>query len=136
LIVLDTSALLSALDTDQPRHRDVVNALAGERQPLVLSPFVLAELDYLLARELGPGAAIELLRDVAAGAYTRAEFDRPDVAAAVEVLDRFDGLGIGLTDASVVVLAERLGTRRVLTLDHRRFSALRTSRGEALELLP
>jgi uncharacterized protein len=136
VIVLDTSALLSALDRDQPRHADVVAIFQGTQETLVLSPFVLAELDYLLTRELGAPAAAELLRDVAAGAYTLAAFDRADVAAALTVIERFAGLGIGLTGASLVVLAERLGTKRVLTLDRRHFEALRTARGEPFELLP
>ena len=43
---------------------------------------------------------------------------------------------IGLAEASIVVLAGRYGTERVLTLDERHFRALRTPAGERFTILP
>ena len=43
---------------------------------------------------------------------------------------------IGLADASIVVLANRYDTDRVLTLDERHFRALRTLDGKPFTLLP
>lgn len=68
---------------------------------------------------MGSKAAAQLLADVADGAYQLAPFDRHDVQAAAAVLQRFDDLGIGLTDASLVVLADRHQTGRVLSFDER-----------------
>ena len=48
----------------------------------------------------------------------------------------YRALGIGLADASIVVIAARAGTNRVLTLDGRHFRALKTLPGGAFELLP
>jgi predicted nucleic acid-binding protein len=45
-------------------------------------------------------------------------------------------LGLGLVDASVIALAERLGETKVATLDRRRFSVVRPRHCEHLELLP
>jgi predicted nucleic acid-binding protein len=136
LILLDTSGLVTFFVKAQPAHTAVVAALEAERPPLVISPFVLAEVDYLLATRGGTGVELTALHELAAGAYDLAEFGHADLVAALDVLQRYADLGIGLTDASIVVLAERLGTRRVLTLDRRHFGALRTSGGEAFELFP
>jgi predicted nucleic acid-binding protein len=50
--------------------------------------------------------------------------------------ERHRDLGVGLAPASIVVLAGRYGTDRVLTLDERRFRALRTPDGRPFVLLP
>ena len=75
------------------------------------------------------------LSEVSAGAYRLAHFDAQDVGRAREVLERNGDLGIGLADASIVVLAERQGVRDVLTLDERHFRVLEAG-GEPFRLIP
>ena len=136
MIVLDASGLFAALDRDEPDHEAARAALEADPGPLILSPFVLAELDYLLIRELGIEFELSVLREVAAGAYTLAPFDEDAVGEAEAVARRYADLRIGLADASAVVLAGRYGTNRILTLDERHFRALRTPTGRAFEILP
>jgi hypothetical protein len=47
-----------------------------------------------------------------------------DVERAAQVDRKFADLGLGIVDASIVALAERLDVRRILTID-RDFSAVR-----------
>jgi uncharacterized protein len=136
LILLDTSGLLAALAADQRAHAACARVLAGERGPFVLSPFVLAELDYLLAKLVGPSAEFLLLDEVARGAYALAPFAAEDVARAREVMARYPDLAIGLADASLVVLSERHGTLHLLTLDERHFRTVRGAGGRRFRLLP
>jgi predicted nucleic acid-binding protein len=136
LIVLDTSALYAALVDTEAHHDQARQALEQESPPFVLSPFVLCELDYLLVTGVGAATELALLADVAACAYLLAPFAEEDVAAAAGVIGRYGDLAIGLADASVVVLADRYGTDRVLTLDERHFRALRTLDGRPFTLLP
>lgn len=136
MILLDTSGLLSAIDGGQRHHAQCAEALSSASPPLLLSPFVLAELDYLLARHIGVAAQTAFLDEVARGAYQLEPFRPVDVAAARAVLDRFPDLKIGLADASLVVLAERHRTRDVLTLDERHFRALRTRDRKRFRVLP
>jgi predicted nucleic acid-binding protein len=136
VILLDTSGLLSAIDGSQRYHAECAAALAKASPPLLLSPFVLAELDYLLSQHVGSGAQIALLDEVARGAYQLESFGPADVAAAREVLAKYASLRIGLADASIAVLAERHRTRDVLTLDERHFRTLRTRDRKRFSLLP
>ena len=136
MILLDTSGILAALDKSERFHRSTRDVLLAEAQPAVMSPLVLAESDYLLTRNLGPSFALDLAAEVAVGAYELAPLDREDVGEAVRVVQHFLNLGIGLTDASIVVLAERYDCNRVLTLDERHFRALRTLNGRPFTLLP
>lgn len=134
--MLDTSGLLSALFPDQRRHAECRAALEAAEPPLVLSPFVLAEVDYLVSKYAGVESELALLSDVSSGAYALAEFGPQDVDRASKVIDQYADLDIGLADASVVVLADRAGITEVLTLDERHFRALRTATGEPFRLLP
>ena len=136
MILLDTSGLLSAIDASQRQHARCAAAVGGAEGALLLSPFVLAELDYLLSVRVGAAAQRMLLGEVARGAYVLEPFSAADVATALDVIVRYQDLDIGATDASIVVLAARHGVRDVLTLDERHFRALRTLDRKRFRLLP
>ena len=135
MIVADTSGVFSALDRSQPCHA-AVREIVESGDALVLSPFVLAELDYLLATRISIAASLALLDDVRDGAYELASFTAAEVGEAARLVERHADLGIGLADASIVVIAERYDTDRVLTLDERHFRGLRPKSGSAFRLLP
>jgi hypothetical protein len=136
VILVDTSGLLSALDESQRYHRECAAALEEASPPLLLSPFVLAELDYLLMRHIGVHAQAALLEEVARGAYQLEAFGATDIELAKEVIERYADLQIGLADASIVVLAERHSVTEVLTLDERHFRAMRVARRKRFKVLP
>jgi uncharacterized protein len=52
------------------------------------------------------------------------------------VIERYRDQGIGATDTSIVVLAERYASRTLPTLDRRHFGALRPLQGGRFTLLP
>ena len=136
MIVVDTSGLLAAIDGSQRLHAAAAAARRGAAEPRLLSPFVLAELDYLLATRVSPTAAKAFLAEVARGAYQLEPFGQDDVERAIGVLDRYSDLDLGLADASLILLAERHGTLDLLTLDERHFRAVRGPGGRLFRLLP
>lgn len=136
MILLDTSGLLAALIRTERGHEAAQSVLESEERPLVLSPFVLAELDYFVSRHLGAVGEAALLAEVERDVYSLAGFGAADVGEAARVIDAHAEMGIGLADASLVVLAGRYGTNRVLTLDERHFRALRTPAGKPFTILP
>lgn len=135
MIVLDTGGLLAAVDPRQSDHAAAERVLLRPQRRL-LSPFVLAEIDYLIAKYGGRREELKLLRDVARGAYELAPFSATDVMAAEAVIERYADLDIGLADASLVVLAGRYQCYDILTLDQRHFRALRAPNGASFRLLP
>jgi uncharacterized protein len=136
VILVDSSALLAALMPRETAHVQVRRFVEDEPGPFVLSPVILCEVDYLLLKRGGAAAEAAFLAEVAAGAYELAAFGQSDVGAAVAVIERYPDLEVGLPDASIVVLAGRYGTNRVLTLDERHFRSLRTPAGEPFVVLP
>ena len=136
MIILDTSGLLSAIDGAQTHHRAAAAALRHAEAPRLLSPFVLAELDYLLATRVSRSAEQALLGQVADGVYQIEAFDAGDIARANEILDQYADLDLGLADASLIVLSERHEVLDLLTLDERHFRAVRGLGGKAFRVLP
>jgi hypothetical protein len=135
-VIVDTSALLAFFDTDEPDHAVVTTVVESATEPLVISPYVLAELDYLVASRLGVAAELAVLRDLAGGAWDLAAFGTEDLARAHAVVERYADQSIGLADASIVILAARYQTRTVVTLDRRHFGVVRPVDGGSFKTLP
>jgi uncharacterized protein len=136
VIVLDTSGLLAALFADQRQHRQCAEALRAAEPPLLLTPFVLAEVDYLVVKLAGVAVELELLAEISAGAYDLVPFGRDEIAECSALVERFADQAIGLADASVIVVANRYSCRDVLTLDERHFRVLPGPQGRPLRILP
>jgi uncharacterized protein len=136
VIVLDTGGLYAALDANENLHGTAVAALATARPPRLLSPFVLAELDYLIGTRVGHDAQLALLDEVERGAYQLEPFAPEDIAKARQLMEQYEDLRIGLADASVVVLAMRHRVLDLLCTDERHFRALRGPGGKRFRLLP
>ncbi len=136
MLILDTSGLLAALDGTQRFHVPAKRALVDYEGVLLLSPFVLAELDYLLSTRIGRNMEKALLGEVGRGAYRLEPFSEGDVVGALGVIEHYANLGLGLADASNVVLANRYDTLDVLTLDEPHFRVLRGPHDRPFRLLP
>jgi len=136
LILVDASGLLAALDTRQRGHAHCLRILDQAQPPLVLSPFVLAELDYMLGERVGERERLAFLGEVADDAFALATFTSSDVTTAAVVVRQYTDLRVSLADASIVVLSERYGVNDVLTLDERHFRVLHGAHGLPFRVLP
>ena len=135
MIILDTSALYALLREEDVQCQPVFEAIRDE--PVrVVSPYVVAELDHLFLTRYGVRQELQALEELACGEYELPVLGAVDLLACAGVVARYRDQGIGVTDASLVVLADRYGTDRICTLDRRHFSVLRTLDGEPFTLLP
>jgi hypothetical protein len=135
-LIADTSGLLAFFNRDEPDHARVAAEVEAATEPLVVSPYVVAELDYLVATRLGIAAELTILDELAGGAYHLAAFGLAELARARAVVKRYQDQQIGVADASIVVLADLHRTREVLTLDRRHFDVLRPLSGGRFRLRP
>jgi uncharacterized protein len=135
LIIVDTSGVWAGVDPRQAHHAAASRILLRQDRR-ILSPFVLAELDYLVSEHDGQAAELELLEEVQRGAYELQSFTPLDLAAAMAVIRRYADLRLGLADASLVVLAERYNCHDILTLDQRHFRVVLGPNGRPFRLLP
>ena len=131
-LICDTGAILDYLVRTAPDHRRFRLAIDHARTRFVPA-LVLAEVDYFLRDERGAMRAF--MDDVSSGAFTYAPASADQLARAMDVDARFEDLELGLVDASIVILAEDLGLRRIATRDVRHFGAVRLRDGSPFELV-
>jgi predicted nucleic acid-binding protein len=134
-LVLDAAPLVALADRADPLQGRVEHILRNEPGELLIPAPVCAEVDYLLGTRLGRAARVGFLDDLAAARFTVACLDRDDYTVLAALERKYADLDVGLSDLSVVVLAGRLNTRRLLTFDER-FRALRSLKGAHFILLP
>jgi predicted nucleic acid-binding protein len=115
-------------------HRRSREALETRGLRLVVPAMVIAEVSYLVGRSLGPSIEADFLATLGA---VDIEAPHPEDWARIADLARtYRDFPLGGTDASVVVLAERLNTDLLITLDRRHFAAVRPRHVPAFRILP
>jgi uncharacterized protein len=123
--IADTSALIAFFNKADKHHSSTRDGIAQVGH-LVVSPCVLAELDYLVSTRQGPPPAGAIVRYVA-GRVAAGRWEVPGVGqlllAAHAVLSDYPG--VGLADAMNVVLAREFRTDVIATFDHRNFRVIR-----------
>jgi len=135
-LVLDTGPLLAALDAADPDHKRCAKLLNETHEDLVVPGLVLAELDYWCHQRLSVDAWLTFLEDLLSGAYRLELTTMADLTRCRDLQAQYRDQSLGVVDASVLALVERLGETKLATLDHRHFALLRPGHVEALELLP
>lgn len=135
-VIVDTSALLAYFDASEPDNAAVSEAIGATTELLVISPYVVAELDYLVATRHGVDAELAVLDELTAGAWELAGFGADDLKHARAIVARYRDQQVGVADASNVVLAEQYRTRTIMTLDRRHFDVLRPTTGGRFTVLP
>ena len=135
-LIIDAAPMVALGDRRDPLHHAVLHSLESESGDLVVPAPVSAEIDYLLRRRGGRDAARRFLRDVADGRLQVEGLSTEEHGIVLDLDTRHDDLDVGLADLSVVVLAHRFRTRRLLTFDARHFGTLRPIAGGTFTLLP
>lgn len=137
MIIVDTGVIFGAADVDDPRHQDCADFLNSlVSTPLGVTVPVIVESSWLIESRLGPAAEAHFLQSLTLGEIERLDMADVDWSRVAELVESYADLGLGIVDASVVAVAERLGVTQIATLDHRHFTVIRPSHIPAFELVP
>lgn len=90
----------------------------------------------VIREAIGVAQELAVRRELSGGTYVLPGFGAAALAKATAVIERYRDQGIGVADASIVVLAERCATKHLLTLDRRHVGVLRPLSGGRFTLLP
>lgn len=134
-LILDTSGAIALLNAADDAH-EACRRVAEADVQLIVPPLTLVEIDHWCGRAGAAPAFAQFLRDILDGSYELVSLSVADVQRALDLTEQYRDLDLGIVDASVVALAERLHVTHVLTLDHRDFSVVRPRHCAALTLLP
>lgn len=135
-ILVDTGIIYALADEDDEWHPRVVDFVLGYKGRLIVPSPVIPEACYLLNKNLGVHAEMEFL-----GAIVKREFfleyvSPEDLGRCLEVMEQYRDANIGVVNASLVSIAERLELSRLLTTDRRHFSIIHPKHCDSFELLP
>lgn len=122
-LLLDTGALVSLLDRGQRRHQEFVDFFDSWTGQVVTTEAVLTESTHLLGRIAG--GAVACLDFVLSGGALLIPATANSIRRARGLMSRYADCPMDFADATLVVLAEDLGTNLVLTTDQRDFSVYR-----------
>lgn len=134
LAVVDAGPLYAAVDADDNDHSRCIAAMSRPGLRLVIPALVVAEVCYLVGSRLGPqieARFLRSLRGMRVEAPRGEDFDRIG-----QLVEDYADFPLGGADASVIALAERLGTNLVFSLDRRHMLAVRLRGGGSLQVLP
>jgi predicted nucleic acid-binding protein len=133
-LLVDTGALYALADADDAWHRRMRDFFASERHTLLVPSTVIPEAAYLIRSRLGPRIEKMFVESLAAGEITVENLTQPDLARCAQLLGEYEFLG--LVDASLVAVAERLKLKALVTTDRRDFRRVRPKHILAFDLLP
>ncbi len=135
-LVCDTGVVFAALVRADRHHTRCASLVVGHDGVIVVPSPVLVEVDQLALRRGAPGATEALLTSVDDGSLLVADLDSEDYLRVHALVRNYADLPLGLVDASVVAIAERLEQDTIATLDHRHFSVVRPVHVPAFTLVP
>jgi predicted nucleic acid-binding protein len=135
MILVDMGPVVALADENDSYHQVAVEAFESITEQPVLSPLCVAEIDFLLSRS-SRTAALAFVRDVAWGRFQVECLENDEWALVQRLAERYADLAPGLADLSLVVLAHRFRTDRILTFDQRHFRAMHGVDERPFRLLP
>lgn len=134
--MVDTSVVYAVLDGADTGHAQAAKWIRANTEQLVTTPLALAEIDHLLHARGTRAAAAHFREELGRGSI-EVLWSPAILEAALAVAEQYSDLPLGLTDASLVALAEAAGAVAVASFDQRHFRAVRPiSGGSAFRLLP
>jgi predicted nucleic acid-binding protein len=136
IYIVDAAPLVAASDKRDRMREAAQRALLSARGELVVPAPVTHEVDYLLGDRVDANAQQNFIADIADGAFSVEALTREEYRKVLELSERYADLKPGLADLSVVVLAARLGTLKIITFDRHHFRTMRPLQGGTFTLLP
>lgn len=125
MIIVDTGFWLALANSRDHHHPLARTHLQGLQEPLVTTWPVMTETCHLLLKRLGHKAHVAFLEGYSRGAFSVYDLRESHTARLVFLVKKYRDLPMDLADASLVILAEELGSGRILSTDKRDFGTYR-----------
>ncbi|MCY3699164.1 MAG: PIN domain-containing protein [Gemmatimonadetes bacterium] len=132
--LVDTGPIVAYLDPDDPAHLEAGAALDRFRGVLHTTGAVVTEaMHFLACARLGPSALADFVTYSDMRVHDACQ--PAGVVKAALLMDRYADTPMDFADATLVLLAQRLGVHEILTLDRRGFRTYRTDDGQPFQLI-
>ncbi len=123
-IILDTSAVLALSDRRHRLNKDISDLVLQKESLCIIPSTVVVEVCQLLKYRFGNKYEKRFLEEINRSSFILETIRFEDISRIIQILAKYDDLNAGYVDSSIVAIAERLGTNKLLTLDRKHFSVL------------
>lgn len=131
---MDTGPFVAYLDAGDPEHGAVVACLDAFHGQLTTTSAVITEaMHFVTADRSGARLLAEFIAASRTGVYDLCR--APELLEATSLMEKYFDTPMDFADATLVLLAEALDVREILTLDRRGFSTYRTRRRHGFRLV-
>ena len=128
MIIADTGFWIALANQRDRYHEEAKGILGQLREPLITTWPVMTETCRLLVARLGVDSEIRFLRAARDGSFSIFSLDERHLGRIEVLTKKYRDLPMDLADASLVILAEELGSGRILSTDTRDFRTYRWKR--------
>lgn len=135
-MLLDTGIIYALADRSDAWHVRARTFVQNFKGKLIVPATVIPEACYLLQAHLSSEAEAAFITSIVNRSLRLEQIDEEDLGRAAELMGAYSDLKVGLVDASVVAVAERLNITAIMTTDRRHFSAIKPKHCPAFTLLP
>ena len=139
-LLVDTGPLVAALNRRDPQHQACRKLLDSRSGELLVTPYVVAEVCWMVSSRIGALAEANVVEAVAAGELRQVVLADEELRRTAELLRRYadlhGGQGLSVADASVIAVAEHRRISEIATLDVTDFTVVRPSHLPHFTLLP
>jgi predicted nucleic acid-binding protein len=135
-ILVDTGIIYALADRSDAWHIRARSFVESYKGTLLIPSTVIPEACYLLQTHLSAQAETAFVTSIVKRALRLEQVDEEDLNRAVEVMNIYSDQAIGLVDATMVAVAERLKITSIMTTDRRHFSVIKPKHCPAFTLLP
>lgn len=114
-ILIDAGPIIALFDGTDRYHQTVVAFLKTEPCQLVSTWPAVTEASHML--DFDNNAQLSVLEWIKRGGIAMHAIERKDIQRMIDLTRKYNDLPMDLADASLVVAAEALGIREILTID-------------------
>lgn len=135
-ILIDTGIVIALADKNDAWHQRSLDFISDYTGKVIAPATIIPEACYMLKTYLGQFAEIAFIESIVRRELLIEIVTVEDLGRSLEIMKVYTNLNIGIVDASIIALAERLGLSKILTTDRRHFSFIKGKQGPHIELLP
>jgi hypothetical protein len=114
-LLVDSGPLIALFDRSDQYHTLVVNHLKTVDEVLLTTWPVVTEVSHMLDFHID--AQLGFLKWIELGGLEVRNLNEADVSRIVELVEKYSNVPMDVADASLLILAEDLDTRRILSID-------------------
>jgi uncharacterized protein len=116
-LLIDTGPLLAAFNQHDQHHAFAVGIMRQHNQPFLTTMAVMTEIMYLARARLGSHVQDKLFVMVERGDILVEHTSPSDFSRIATLMQKYRDLPMDFADATLVALAERIGSKRIFTID-------------------